>query len=379
MAKKGVTEERYGHNMKITVLGGGNGAFATAAHMSFLGHEVTLSNRNFSKISYLKSNSFIEISGGALPDCTVQIARIMENPAEAIIGADIICICVPTMGHEYYANIIARSLCPEQIILLNPGHVGGALQFSYALRQSGYKHPLNIFESHTLMYATRKEGDHRIGIYNVCSNIMVASLPAQNPNFSIITQLYPSVRYVPNILYTTLSDHNAVMHPPGMLLNAALIQRTNGDFTFYDEGMSPAVGELIQELDNERLSIADALGIKIDSFMEAFYKAGYTTKEAYESGCVYSAIKNSTPNKKIRCEPSLKSRYIQEDVGFGLVPMCEIAKRIGVSTPVMDAFITLCGKINNTDYRKSGLTLEKLGLNDITSAKSLLDKIKNFK
>ena len=59
--------------------------------------------------------------------------------------------------------------------------------------------------------------------------------------------------------------------------------------------------------------------------------------------------------------------------------MCEIAKRIGVSTPVMDAFITLCGKINNTDYRKSGLTLEKLGLNDITSAKSLLDKIKNFK
>ena len=359
----------------LSGLGGGNGAFAAAAHMSLLGHEVTLSNRSFSKISALEENPSLEICGGALPDKTVTIAHVEKCVETAIMSAQIILVCVPSFGHAYYAEAIAGVLKENQIILLNPGHMGGALHFAHVLRKSGYKGKLNLFETHTLLYITRKESDQRIGIYKICGDVMVSSLPSGNPYFDILLGLYPSMKLMPNVLYTSLSDHNAVMHPPGMLLNAALIQRTNGGFTFYDEGTTPAVGDLVQILDDERMAVAQALGVPLPSFKDAFYHEGYTTKEAYESGSMYRIIKESEPNKSIRCAASFDSRYINEDVGFGLVPISEIGHAIGVPTPLMDAFITICSYINHVDYRKEGLSLEKLGLSGADSPRALLEKI----
>lgn len=361
--------------MKITVLGGGNGAFSAAAHMTLSGHEVTLANRSYEKISFLQDDPTIEVCGGALPDGKVTIAHIEENPAVAIRDAEVILVCVPSLGHAYYAEAIASTLREEQIILLNPGHMGGALHFAHVLRQSGYQGKLNLFETHTLLYIARKEARSRIGIYKVCGNVMTASLPTGNPNFDVLLKLYPTLNLMPNILYTSLSDHNAIMHPPGMLLNAALIQRTNGDFTFYDEGTTPAVGDLIQILDDERMAVARALNVDIAAFKDSFYRQGYTTKEAYESGSMYRVVKESPPNKTIRCAPTFNTRYINEDVGFGLVPISEIGRAIGVPTPLSDAFITICGYINHTDYRTKGLSLAKLGLSGVDSPQSLLDTI----
>lgn len=364
--------------MQIAIFGAGNGAFAAAAHMTLNGHQVTLANRSFNKIDFLASDPRLEITGGAFPSCTVNINRIAKTPIEAIKNADIIMICVPTTGHEYYAKEIAPVLSEDQIILLNPGHMGGALHFAHNLRKYGYSQKLNLFETHTLTYTCRLEAKNRIGIYNLCPNIMFASLPSGNKQYLRILELYPTLLLMPNVLYTSLSDHNAVLHPPGMLLNAARIQSTNGDFTFYIEGTSPAVADLIKALDDERLGIAKKLGLTLPSFLDAFYESNYTTKAAYESGSIYQALKESAPNKTIKCDPSLDSRYVHEDVGYGLVALTAIAKAIGVNTPIMDAFISLFCYINKTDYRVTGMTLEKLGLEGLSSVQSIIDKVERI-
>ena len=64
---------------------------------------------------------------------------------------------------------------------------------------------------------------------------------------------------------------------------------------------------------------------------------------------------------------ALDHRYLNEDVGFGLVPMVEIGKLLGVKTPVMDALITLASTALRTDFRTEGLTLEKMGMASATS------------
>jgi opine dehydrogenase len=49
---------------------------------------------------------------------------------------------------------------------------------------------------------------------------------------------------------------------------------------------------------------------------------------------------------------------------------------LGSSTPVIDALITLASVVSGTDYRKEGLTVEKMGLTGV-DAKNLgkvLDK-----
>jgi opine dehydrogenase len=59
---------------------------------------------------------------------------------------------------------------------------------------------------------------------------------------------------------------------------------------------------------------------------------------------------------------TLDHRYINEDVGWGLVPWAELGRAYSVETPTIDALIVLGGVLNGRDYRSEGLTLERLGI-----------------
>src|SRR4029434_10340133 len=96
--------------------------------------------------------------------------------------------------------------------------------------------------------------------------------------------------------------------------------------------------------------------------VDIFHQAGLTSEAARTSGSIYRAINESEPNRTIRSPKTLDHRYIREDVGYGLVPMAEIGRLLGINTPVIDALITLASVVSRTDYRKEGLTLEKMGL-----------------
>ncbi|MDP9129616.1 MAG: NAD/NADP octopine/nopaline dehydrogenase family protein, partial [Candidatus Binatota bacterium] len=83
------------------------------------------------------------------------------------------------------------------------------------------------------------------------------------------------------------------------------------------------------------------------------------------TGSAYEAIHNSEANFTIKAPPSLDHRYIREDVGYGLVPMAEVGKLLGVRSPVMDALITLASTALGFDFRRDGLTLAKMGLDGV--------------
>ena len=115
-------------------------------------------------------------------------------------------------------------------------------------------------------------------------------------------------------------------------------------------------------MDAERLKIVQSLGIERLRFVDIFHQAGLTTEAGRDSDSAYQAIHQSEPNKTIKAPASLDHRYIREDVGYGLVPMAEIGKLLGVRTPVMEALITLASTALGADFRTEGLTLDKMGL-----------------
>ena len=59
---------------------------------------------------------------------------------------------------------------------------------------------------------------------------------------------------------------------------------------------------------------------------------------------------------------------MHEDVGYGLVPMAELAALLEIDTPVIQALITLASEMNRTDYRRNGLTLTDMGLEGADAA-----------
>jgi opine dehydrogenase len=88
---------------------------------------------------------------------------------------------------------------------------------------------------------------------------------------------------------------------------------------------------------------------KKSTIMSTYFKAPYAIEKATD---------------QISGPSSFESRYILEDLPFGLVPLTQLARQCGVETPAMDGIINLANIINQTDYRKRGLTLEELGIAD---------------
>jgi opine dehydrogenase len=102
--------------------------------------------------------------------------------------------------------------------------------------------------------------------------------------------------------------------------------------------------------------------VDVPAFIDYFCAAGLTSEEARRSRSVYRAMQESAPNRTIKAPSALAHRYLDEDVGYGLTPMSELARLVGVPTPTMDALIALASVARGVDYRGQGLSLARMGL-----------------
>ncbi|MFQ5849284.1 MAG: NAD/NADP octopine/nopaline dehydrogenase family protein [Candidatus Binatia bacterium] len=351
---------------KIAILGAGNGGSAAAADLTVRGHDVRLYSRSAETLEPILKRGGIETSG-LLGEQFARIAKVTHDVDETVKNAEIVMLVVPGTGHEYYAKLLAPLLAEEQIVFLNPGHTGGAFLFAATLKREGCKKKIKICETNSLTYGCRLTGPAKVTVYLKAKYLLLACFPGKKIGeaWEKIELLYPALKPCVHVLETSLSYLNGILHPPGMVLNTGWIEHTRGDFRYYDEGTTPAVARVIEKVDRERMEIMKSLGLTPMSFLDIFFHAGYTTERAYSSGSVFQAFQESEVNKPRKAPPSLDHRYMDEDVGYGIVPMSEIGIIAGVETPVMDSLIQIASAMKQIDFRKVGLNLERLGLTGI--------------
>jgi opine dehydrogenase len=346
----------------IAVLGAGNGGFAAAADLARLGYQVRLWARNPERLKAVQSRGGIEMKG--IYDGFVPLHHVTTDINEAIDDADLIMPVLPSIGLEDCATRLAPVITPERIVFLNPGHTGGGLHFVAALRNAGYSKPVQTCETVTLTHMCRMADASTVNVFSYGEKLSFAAFPGRNSEqlYRTIATVFPRVVRASSVLETAFMNINATFHPAGMLMNAGWIEHTKGNFLFYREGMSESVAQVAETVDRERMAIAKALKIPTVSFLEVFHQVGLTSKEGMDSGSIRAACLASEPNRTVKSPPSLRHRYIYEDVGFGLVPMTALARLAGVPTPAMDALITLANFALDVDLRETGLTLAKMGL-----------------
>jgi opine dehydrogenase len=356
----------------VAVLGAGNGGCAIAVDLCRRGIDVRLSSRSEGRLAPLQECGGIEYTG-ALGEGFVPIHMISTNVGDVIEGVDLIVISTPTNAHAWYAEALKPYLRDGQTIMLNPGHTGGGLAFVHSLRRTGFDKAIRTGETITLTHGSRMIGPAMVRIFLVMSNVMLAAFPGKYIDSLLpqIREIFPSVIKATNVLETALLNLNAIEHPPGMLLNAGWIESTGGNFRFYSEGITPAVGRVIQALDDERLAVIREFKLKTSmylaemSFVEYFFQIGLTSQAARASGDVYQALQESEPNRPVKAPDSLKHRYMDEDVGFGLVPMYCLGQLVGVDMPATRAVIELSSLMRGVDYWNQGRTLSNMGLDAV--------------
>lgn len=354
---------------RVAVLGAGNGGCATAADLAIRGFETRLYSRSEKTLEPLRRRGGIELvedgqDGFGQPDL------ITSTLEEAVAGAELVTIAAPAVAHEFMARALAPLLTGDPIVHLNPGQTGGALHFVHELRRAGCRIRVRCCETVTLTCICRMRGPARVEIYRRTANLGCAAFPAEaSPEIlPTMAAVFPNIVPAENVLDTGLSNINAIMHPAGMVGNAGWIEQHHGDLLFYRQALSPSVARMIQGVDRERLAIVRALGLRPRTFVEIFHAAGLTSDAALGTGDVFQATQESEPNKTIVAPTTHDHRYVHEDVGYGLVPMAELASLLDIDTPVIDALVTLASEMNGVDYRRTGLTLARMGLEDADSA-----------
>ncbi len=187
---------------------------------------------------------------------------------------------------------------------------------------------------------------------------------------------------------TTLGNIGAIFHPATYLMNYPAIRQAEKDgriFSFYMEGIAarPEVGEQLARIDHMRLSIADKLGFKVFSpgdeaaeqewveLMQAirakelgvddtnhlrkirrdgltelnrsitsvFHWLDYTYGVERIVGESLSEAIGRTPTYQKNSVPQW--RYVEEDVATGLIPLRNLAERLGIDCSAADEMLRL--------------------------------------
>ncbi len=352
--------------MQITVLGAGAGGTAVAFDCASHGHEVRLFDfpdfpDNVAKIAQQGGiNAEGDISGFG------EIAYSGHDIDAALEGADLIYVVGPAYSTEPFGEAVAGKLSPGQTVIVTPSSCGGALAFKRAAGLDVDDDAVRVAETSTLHYAVRltEPGHIRVFLKLKAGNLL-AALPKRHTAaiLELIADVYPSMEPAESVLQTSLQNANPIIHPAVTLSNAARIEMTGGDFLFYEEGVSDSVGRLIEALDKERIAIGKKLGITILSDPEMGMRQGYMLENNYGSG-----YREAPGFLGIGAQLQLDHRYLNEDVGYGLVFMSKLGKQLGVETPGMDAVINVATIVMARDYRAEALrTPESLGIADLSA------------
>ncbi|MCX7044286.1 MAG: NAD/NADP octopine/nopaline dehydrogenase family protein [Candidatus Sumerlaeota bacterium] len=339
------------------VLGAGHGGMAMAAHLAIIGYQVNLFNRTEEHLIPIRARGGIEVTGEVEGFAALNL--VSSDAAEAVGASDVLMVVVPATGHRNIAEIVAPHIKDGQILVLNPGRTGGALEVAQILRERNPSVRPYIAEAQTLLYASRATNPGRVHIFGIKNSVPLACLPAYQTVdvLPVIRKAFP--QFVPgdNVLKTSLDNIGAVFHPAITILNAGRIEETHGDFEYYVQGVTPAVASVLETIDRERVNVASALGIRANTAREWLYlaydAAGKTLLDAMQANPGYSGIK---------APATIHHRYISEDVPMSLVPIASIGEMLNVPTPTIRSVINMASAMHGVDYWAEGRTVERLGI-----------------
>ena len=219
--------------------------------------EVNLYNRTLENILPLIGKPTIKLSGEVEGDGKLNI--VTNNIEEAIEGADIIMITIPAMGHYQLGKQMAPFLKDDQVIVLNPGRTGGALEVYAAIRQEGCDKNIVVAEAQTFIYACRATSRNSAHIFRSKNEVTLAAIPSTRTNevIDMLYDAYPQFKPAKDVIETSINNYGAIFHPAPTLLNSGHIERA--PFGYYEVPLS--IGNFLEKMDAERMKIGTLLNV----------------------------------------------------------------------------------------------------------------------
>jgi opine dehydrogenase len=365
----------------IAVLGGGNGAFITAADLKLRGHRVSIGElpalaKNIEGILKSKTIELQIVGNPGIKGGLAKLDTVTTEMKEALKGAEVVLMILPAFAQKPFAEACVPYLEDGQIVVLTPGNFGGAIEFSNILRKKGRGQKVAIVEMECMIYSGFKSSPTVAWVSGFKKGLRVAAYPGKETEkvMKKLLMVYPELRPAKNVLETGLRNLNTVVHAPIMIHNAGWIEKTKGDFLFYWDGCTPGVAHSAEAVDRERLTLGRALGLELTSAIDVSLE--WYGHEGTKGSSLYEVLSTNPVYVKDTAPPTLHHRFLLEDVPYGMVPMESLGKVAGVPTAVTSAIITLASELTQIDFRSQARDLTYFGLGGIgvEALKKLVDQ-----
>jgi opine dehydrogenase len=367
--------------VRVGILGAGAIALAHAALAASRGHEVALWSPSGQSLP--PAGVFSLTATGALEGSYgVQSASL----ADTVVGAQAIIISLPAYGHAHVMQAAAPYIAAGQPVFVMPSLSLGGLLLAKLLHARGVSAPV-VSVGTTVATARRLDATPRatvaaaphdakstaqpsaaVRLLSVRTRLDIAATPASATGemIALASNLFGDC-FVPqsDALAIALSNVNPISHVPLALANLSRIEAAEA-WTQYDR-MTGSTARMIEALDAERLALARSLGLTVRSIHEHFhYSFGVPMASLDAQSRAVHASRGGVAGPT-----SLTTRYLTEDVPYGLAFISRLGRSNGVAVPVAEGCVALASAALGRDLAAENTLLALAGL-DGMPAEALL-------
>jgi len=346
--------------MRVSLLGAGAIAFGSAAYLAKAGHDPLLWSPSGQATAELDGGTPLRARSAVEGSFSVRVAH---SAAEAVESADVVMIALPGYGHRMVMDAAAPHLRSGQAVIISSHASFGALYLSNLLAARGLQIPIIVWG--TTVTTGRKISGTEVNVATVRQKLDIATLPfsAQEEGYQLCTALFGD-RFVQRdgLLAIALSNLNPQNHLGIALMNLTRMER--GEVWSQGENVTPAVGRFIEALDAERLAIAAALRLQVRTVREHFSLSFHVPM-----GDV------STMNQEMHRQgrggigpATAQSRYVLEDVPFGLLPTTKLGRLVARPAVLHEAGIAIFSAAYGRDFEADNDLLPALALDGLSIA-----------
>lgn len=322
----------------------------------------------------MRENSLMVRDKGGASSVSMDRLAITQDPNEAA-AADLIILIVPAFAHKDVLETLAPHLQPGTILAALPARGGFEFQAGNILSRY-HCYDIIIAGFQTLPWACRiREYARSVEIYGQKGIVKVAALPpgqAETVARTFNELLEPSFLPYNNMLELTLGNQGQVIHPGimyGMFANKLDDVYSEDEIPLFYQGVDEETASLLEAMSQEILEIRAAIQDRFAVPLEGIVSISQWMAESYtgdiEEGSSLAKMfqtNRSYHGLRVPVRPiddhlyriDVRSRYLVEDIPYGLLVSKAIAALADVPTPQIDEVIEETSRWLGVEYLVDG-------------------------
>lgn len=328
--------------MRIGIVGCGGVALGYAAMLTERRHDPVLWSPSGKSAADLRGAE-LEVSGVLETRFRPVFA---SDPQVLMEHAEVVMIAVPGYGHKVVIDAITPFARSGQTFIVSAQLSLSATYLRQQLQASGIA--ANVVAWATTALMSRRSGTHSISIGGIRSRLEAAVLPAGGDGSAIAVcrDLFGDrFTEVAEITAIALSNLNPPIHLASALCNFTRIEK--GEYWANYDGITPSVARMIEALDTERLAVAEAYGVKVRTVHEHYHLTfGFEPGRTLAEMAAAVHEKRKGPPGPVTTD----TRFVTEDVPFGIVPVIALADKRGVPVPLHKAGLVVVNALYGRQF-----------------------------